>query len=700
MKSRNVRTPIGRLVLACLLLVVFTGTSLAAGLLTPADDSLPELEIKDHQVKVVIEDGYAITTVEQVFHNPHPNDLEAVYSFPVPEKGAVSEFTMWIDSTAVHGEVLEKAKARKVYDEQKAAGNDAGLTEKDSYKTFDISVSPVRAGQDTRIRFSYMQPAKVDSGMGRYLYPLEEGGVDEAKLAFWTANEKVMGTFSFDLEIRSAYPVDGVRLPNHPNAVISRQGDVYRVHISTVSRATPTEGDQPGAPIVVDQGGSVSGGQVAPVYSLDTDIVVYYRHADNLPGSVDLVTYKPEPDKRGTFMLTLTPGMDLQPITEGRDWVFVLDISGSMQGKYQTLADGVGKALQKLAKNERFRIILFNTSAKELTQGYTQASAVNVQQYIERVRRIVPGKGTNVYDGLQMGLERLDSDRTSTIILVTDGVANVGVTEQKKFVELVRTKDVRLFTFIMGNSANLPMLHAVTKASGGFSMGISNSDDIVGTILLAQSKVTHEALHGAALKIKGIRTFDLTPDRIGSLYRGQQLVVLGHYTGGGQAEVSLNGKISGHKKMYSSSFDFPRQSGLHPELERLWAYATIEQLSAEMEDFGEEADMKEAVTDLGVEYGLVTDYTSMVVVRDEVFQQLGMERRNRDRLQTEYAAREQRSKQGVTNRRVDAAKPMFTAKRPTTRSSGGGSGAFDGWALVLIAPLVFFGFRKKADMRR
>ncbi len=83
----------------------------AAGLLTPADGARPALEIQDHVVKVVIEDGYAITTVEQVFRNPHPTDLEAIYSFPVPENAAVSEFTYWIDGKPVSGEVVTKEKA-------------------------------------------------------------------------------------------------------------------------------------------------------------------------------------------------------------------------------------------------------------------------------------------------------------------------------------------------------------------------------------------------------------------------------------------------------------------------------------------------------------------------------------------------------------------------------------------------------------
>ncbi|WP_339132810.1 MAG: VIT domain-containing protein [Candidatus Electrothrix sp. GW3-4] len=232
---KRINQLVANVLLYCLFPLLGAGSAQAAGLLTPSDHSLPALEIKDHRVQVVIEDGYAITTVEQVFHNPHAQDLEAMYSFPVPEKAAVAEFTLWIDNKPVHGEVLEKDKARTIYEEQKAAGEDAGLTEKDSYKTFDIMVSPVRAGQDTRIRIGYIQPVKVDSSMGRYVYPLEEGGVDDAKLSFWTANEKVTHTFRFDLILRPGYPVDGIRLPNHPTATIEHKGDSYHVHLGNSS---------------------------------------------------------------------------------------------------------------------------------------------------------------------------------------------------------------------------------------------------------------------------------------------------------------------------------------------------------------------------------------------------------------------------------------------------------------------------------
>ncbi|MBU0468066.1 MAG: VIT and VWA domain-containing protein [Candidatus Omnitrophica bacterium] len=674
----------------CFALVAISSPVYAAGLLTPKDSGLPVLDIKDHNVKVVIEDGYAITTVDQSFFNPHGKDLEAVYSFPVPDKAAVSEFTMWIDGKPINGEVLEKKKAREVYEDQKSKNKNTGITEKNEYKTFEISVYPVKVGQETKIRLSYIQPAQVDTSVGRYVYQLEEGGVDEEALAFWTTNEKVTGTFSFDLVVRSGYPVASIRLPNHPSAEIIQQGDKWLVHLDNTLNSVQSNKDQDAALTINNQQDLDAAvqpvAQIDTAFRLNTDIVVYYKHAENLPGSVGLVAYKEEAGKRGTFMMTVTPGMDLQPLAGGRDWVFILDISGSMQGKYATLAEGVSRALNQLNPNDRFRIVLFNSRESELTNGFVNATPANIDQYVKAVTAVQPNESTNLYAGLQLGLKRLDSDRTSSLILVTDGVANVGETQQRKFIELLKQYDVRLFTFIMGNSANEPLLTALTRVSNGFAINVSNSDDIIGKILLAQSKVNFQALHGAKVQISGIKTVDINPKDIGSVYRGQQLIVFGHYFGSGRANITLSGKIAGQEKAYTTEFDFPDVALENPEIERLWAYATIETLMQDMEDFGEDPDMKNSITDLGVEYGLVTDYTSMVVVEDDVFQELGIDRRNMTRIKKEYAAREVRAVSTPRSTRVDSASPMFNNNRPTF---AGGAGALDPMSVLIFSPLLW-----------
>jgi Ca-activated chloride channel family protein len=661
--------------IAALLFTVCWSTAInAAGLLTPAASNQPPLTIREHHVKVVIEDGYAITTVEQVFANPNPTDVEAVYSFPVPEKAAVGEFTYWIDGQAVTGEVLEKKRAREVYQAEKQAGRETAITEQDDYRTFDISVYPVRAGQDVRIRLSYIQPAHVDTSIGRYVYPLEEGGVDEQRLSFWNYEEAVEERFSFELTLRSSWPIDELRLPKHPQALVQQRSE-QEWTVSLHNEAAVLEE------------GMTSASTASAVHRLDRDIALYWRHAQGLPGSVELVAYKEEPGKRGTFMMTLTPGDDIKPITEGRDWVFVLDISGSMEGKYQSLVEGVNRGLSGLNPNDRFRIILFNKHAREITTGFEQAKPENVQRHVHKLEANRPNNGTNLYAGLRLGMESLDADRSNALILVTDGVANVGNTEKKDFLDLLEKQDVRLFTFVMGNSANRPLLESMAKASNGFAMNISNSDDIAGKLMEATSRLTHEALHDIDVRFSGIKVSDLSPNRIGSLYRGQQLIVFGHYWDGGEVELTIEGRVSGEKKRYTSVFDFPETALLHPEIERLWAFATIEDLQNQLDYFGEGADIEQAITDLAVENGLVTDYTSMLVLREDRFDELGIRRFNRDRVINEQLARQERATRAVRDNRVDQSQPMYSQPR-ASHGNGNGSGAFSPWMLLLLLPLL------------
>lgn len=681
--------------IAIVLAVFSVGSADAAGLLTPKGQS-GSLDIRDHSVRVVVEDGYVITEIDQIFVNGAANDVEAIYSFPVPSHAAVAEFTYWIDGNPVTGEVLKKQQARDLYEQEKAAGRETALAEKDEYRTFDISVYPVRANSDVRVRLVYVQSASTDTGIGRYVYPLEEGGVDEERNAFWEVRDVVTGNFSFDLILKSSYPVDAVRLPEQPNAALTQiDSGHWTVGLHSLG-SSPVEEEFAEQVAAMEAGETpaiaTSGSGVA---NLDKDIVVYWRHAPDLPGTVDLVTHKPDASGRGTFMLTFTPGDDLPIIENGRDWVFVLDTSGSMQGKFATLANGVQQALGKLNPNDRFRIFTFSNSPSELTTSFVNASPENVQHYTQLVGRLSANGGTNLYAGLRAALDSLDSDRTSGIALVTDGVANVGVTEKKEFLKMMAKYDVRLFTFIMGNSANRPLLEALTDVSNGFALETSNSDDIAGQLIQATAKIRHAALHDVNLSIDGLKVADLTPEKIGSLYHGEQLQVLGHYWGDHEAKISLTGKVAGKDIEYKTAFAMPIQSDLNPELERIWAYATIENLQAKMDYFGADQDTEDAITDLATEFGLVTDYTSMIVVRDDVFAAEGIARTNRDRVATERAAQTTRAAEAPQNRRADKQQPMYNNKRPSTGGGGSGGGAAGLPMILALSGLLMLRRRKQ-----
>src|SRR4051812_20636600 len=153
-----------------------TGSAHAAGLLRPVHASDATPQIVDHAVKVVIDNGFARTEVRQVFHNSSGTPIDAVYEFPVPPDGALSEMTIESGDHVLHGEVVERAKAQQVYDAQSAQGAQAGLAKQNGYQNFEFSVANIPAASDATLSFVYYEPVAIDTNVGRFLYPLENGG--------------------------------------------------------------------------------------------------------------------------------------------------------------------------------------------------------------------------------------------------------------------------------------------------------------------------------------------------------------------------------------------------------------------------------------------------------------------------------------------------------------------------------------------
>lgn len=624
----------------------------AAGLLTPVGTAQQPLALESHHVRVVINNGFARTEVEQVFANPNPVALEAIYEAPVPEKGALSELTIWAGEKVLQGEVVSKQDAERIYQEEKSQGKEVGKASQESYQRYEFSVSPVPAQGTVRLRYVYYEPLVIDTGVGRYSYRLEEGGTDEAADAFWSLNDVVAADVSVEVLLKSAWPVAKTRTPGFNGTVdtIDERSLLYTYK---------------------SQGGR-----------LDQDFVFYYMLQPDLPGRLEMLSYRESEEKPGSFMMLMTPGADLRPLEKGADYVFVLDVSGSMQGKLNTLVGGVKKSIGYMAPEDRFQIVAFNNEAWEVTNGWVQATSENVERALRQVDGLASSGGTNIYAGMHLGMRHLDADRVSSIVLVTDAVANQGVVDPAKFYQLLHQQDVRFFGFLLGNSSNWPLMRLMAEASGGHYRSVSNADDIVGEVLMAKNKIVYEAMHHAELSIDGVKTFDVSDFQLGKIHYGDQLALFGRYEKGGEATVRLKARISGEAKEYVTRVRFPDVDDTHPELERLWAMDQVQKIQlGQMAGYVSDEESKQAIRDIGVAYQIVTDETSMIALDDETFARRGMERRNQERVAREAAAA-QANPTSMGARRVDTNQPMYQRSAPSF--GGGGGGAIEPW-MVLIA---------------
>jgi Ca-activated chloride channel family protein len=175
--------------------------------------------------------------------------------------------------------------------------------------------------------------------------------------------------------------------------------------------------------------------------------------------------------------------------------------------------------------------------------------------------------------------------------------------------------------------------------------------------------------------LDGVRVVERAPQRMPSAYFGQQIVMFGRYFEPGETTLRLAARISGEEKSWETRIELPEHDEAYPEIERLWALARIEELQQRIDGKGKDSELREAIIDLGTEYSIVSDYTSMLVVREERFDELGIDRKNQRRTETERGARAVRAQNVVRPTRADKAQPMFGGAPAHSSGGGGGAGA-------------------------
>ena len=639
-------------------------------------ETLPrgELSIVSHDVQVVITNGFATTTVEQVLRNPKSQPVEAAWAFPLPKKAALSELSLEADGVSYMGEVVEKARAKKIYAAERAAGNQAALAEQRSFLHYQVHIARVPAGGDARARVVYVQALEIESGVGRYLYPMSEGGTDDMDQSFWSMERKASGRLSFDVALKTAFPVDRLTSTSHPAMQFTQAEE-----------------------------GMWQGRMEIPTASLDRDFALLYRLHPDAPARIELLTQRAEGASEGTFMAVVTPGSDLAPIEHGTDWAFVLDVSGSMSGeKIRLLKQGVKQAIGALGAKDRFHLVTFNNTARALTPSWVQADAQGVAEGTRLMDGLRAGGGTDVFAGLSTAYGVMASDRPTGIILVSDGVANVGPHHYRDLVGLSKKHDVRIFAFAIGNSANERLLGDMANLTGGTSTSVSAVDQMGAHLLLARERMTHNAIHGIQFTMPGASV--VHPKTMPTLHMGQQLVVVGRYDKAGDTTLRVAAKISGHDAAWEVPVHLPASDARNPELERLYALAAIADLERESwlrtGDVGEE---RAAIVDMALRYSLVTDYTSMVVVEDGRKAEYGIGTANAERRARERRAAASRKTTPHAMRTMTGGQPLagpraaHAPSRQAARSGGGGGGGSGavGPIWLLLAAGLAAGSRRK-----
>jgi Ca-activated chloride channel family protein len=576
----------------------------------PRPHPFAPLDINYVKVHTRITDQVAVTSVDQEFYNPNAARLEGTFVFPVPKGAHIDKFTMEIDGKQVEAELLPADKARRIYEDIVRRLKDPALLEYAGRDVFKVRIFPIEPNSKKRITLSYTELLKADDGLVSYVLPLNTEKF----------SAKPIRNVSVKVDLESKRPLKSIYSPSH-SVEVKRHG---------ADRATA--------------------GYEAVDVRPDTDFALYFAPEKDELG-VNLLTHR-QSDEDGYFLLLASPGVDVKEKQVAmKDIAFVLDTSGSMAGKKLEQAK---KALQFCVENlndgDRFEIIRFSTEVEPLFDKLVKATEPNRAKADDFIKALKPIGGTAIDDALQkaLALRPSGSDRPFVVIFLTDGRPTIGTTDEEQIVADVKKASegqTRVFCFGIGTDVNTHLLDRITEDTRAVSQYVLPEEDLEVKVSNFFSKIKEPVLTNPTLKFTGgIRATKLYPSALPDLFKGEQLVLVGRYSGKGDAAVIVEGTVNGTARKFTYEVNFPREASENEFIPRLWATRRVGYLLDEIRLHGENAEVRDEVTELARKYSIVTPYTAYLILEDESNRNLPVRMRSLQSFDGDRPARQEAAK--------------------------------------------------------
>jgi len=544
------------------------------------EEKIPPLSVKYHRVNVEITRQVAKTSIDQVFINNHHRDIEGIFIFPIPEKAAISEFSMYVGNKKIEGEILDRDQAAKIYQDIVRKMKDPALLEYMGRNMFRARIYPIPARGEKRIQLSYTEILKAEKSLVKYVYPL-----NTERFSLSPIKEVVIS-----VKIDSSVPIANIYSSSH------------KVSVRKESETKAFVGFE--------------ASHVKP----DKDFYLYYSLSQDDIG-FSFLNGKEEGEEYYMFLAS-PPYTSKKEKLLNKNIIFVLDSSGSMSGRKIVQAkDAARFVIRHLDKADKFSIIDFDDSVEVFSEEIVSADAQNKSKALQFVEEIEDSGGTNINDALIQALKLTQAgERPNYILFLTDGLPTVGITRTLDILQNISQGnkfDSRIFVFGVGNDVNTELLDRISSDNRGTSVYVGEKDDLEVAISSYYEKISSPLLSDLKISFKGIEVKDSYPRSLPDLFKGSQLVLLGKFMGKGPVSVVLSGKVGKKEKR----FVLEDQSLVRDEslsfLPRLWATRRVGYLLEEIRLQGEKDELVEEVKKLGLKYGIVTPYTSFLVTEKE-----------------------------------------------------------------------------------
>ncbi len=560
--------------------------------------SIENLPLQDTSAQVDIVGVIADVKVRQVYQNRGKTAIEAVYVFPGSTKAAVYGMKMTIGERVVVAKIKERKAAKVAYNQAKKQGKRASLLEQQRPNVFQMNVANIMPGDRIVVELSYTELIVPEQGIYEFVYPAVVGPRYSETLASgapdtqsWIVNpylqQNVAPPYTFDIKasVSAGIPLQALSSPSHNVAVdYKEQGSAF----VTLKNKDNRNGDR--------------------------DYILRYQ----LRGqeiNTGLLLYKGE--EENFFLLMSQPPEKVIPENiPPREYIFVVDVSGSMQGfPLNTSKNLMAELLSNLRSTDSFNILFFSGGSSVLSETSLPVTKANIEKAIAMMESQRGSGSTRLFSALQRAMALPAEKSTSrSFVMVTDGYVSV----EKEAFQYVKDNlnNANFFSFGIGSSINRFLIEGLARAGKGEPFVITSSVEAFQVAQRFREYIETPVLTGININFNDFEAYDVEPQKIPDLFAERPLVIYGKWRGEAKGKIEIKGHQGQSDYIQTIGISKVKAKPENQAIRYLWARNRISELG-DFEKLSPDSGRKAEITTLGLTYNLLTEYTSFIAI-DEI----------------------------------------------------------------------------------
>jgi Ca-activated chloride channel homolog len=547
----------------------------------------------------------------QQFVNPYSRPIEAVYTFPLPANAAVDSMTMLVGDRRIQGQIKRREEAEQIFNQARQQGHLASKLDQERPNIFTQAVTNIQPGEQIRIEITYLELLTYDNGSYQFVFPMVVGPrympgnstgksgtgwspdtdqvIDASKISPRVAKTDTRAGQDISLTVNLAAGVPFESLQNSTHEI-----EVERRSVSSAKISLKNQNEIPNRDFILKW--TVAGKKVE-------DAILH--HSD---------------ERGGFFSLLLTPPQrpTSKEITP-KELVFVLDTSGSMSGfPMEKAKEAMSAAIEGLNPKDTFNLITFAGQTHVLFPKPVAATREHLAKAQQFLNGVYGSGGTEMMKAIRIALQPSDSEEHVRVVcFMTDGYVG---NDQEVINEVKRHPNARVFSFGIGSSVNRFLLDRMAVEGRGEVEYVGLRDDGSRAAKRFHERIQSPILTDIGLDWNGLEVSDVYPQRLPDLFAAKPLLVQGRFASARKGTLRLTGRQAGVYFERSIEVDFSAATSQQEALAPMWARAKVEDLMSQdlmgLQQGRPATETKEQVTKLGLDFHLMTPFTSFVAVEE------------------------------------------------------------------------------------